>query len=101
MSDGVTVTAFQVALTAGGTAQLVEPESATPGAQAAVFSGAAIKAPKGNTTTVYLGPSGVTSGNGFPLEPGEAVGLDILGLGKVWFVGATTGDKLAVIAVGP
>lgn len=101
MSDGVTPTNFQVALAAGGTAQGIEPESATPGAQAPVFSGASIKALKANVGPLYIGGTGVTSATGYELQPSEAVSLDMLGLGKLFFIGANTGDKLCVLGVGP
>jgi hypothetical protein len=37
----------------------------------------AIKNLKANTTTLYIGDANVTTANGFPLEPGESLTLDV------------------------
>lgn len=57
----------------------------------------AIAAPSGNSGTVYLGPSGVTSSTGFPLAPGSNVTIDGSGLDDLWAIG-TNGDTLRWIA---
>lgn len=42
-----------------------------------IRKGVDIKADVGNTTTIYIGEKGVTTDNGFPLEPGESVFVEL------------------------
>lgn len=101
MSDGSSIYSYQVSLAAGGTRQPVEPTAGdVPGSDNTPILSGAVKALKGNTGALYLGDSTVTTGTGFELQPGEAISMDILGLGKVYFIGANTADKLCVIGTG-
>jgi len=43
---------------------------------------ATLLAPSGNTNTVFIGGEGVTVAQGFPLEPGAAIALGDLFLGR-------------------
>ena len=68
----------------------------------------ALKALPNNAGTVYVGNDGaddVTSANGFPLDPGEGVVVDIADLpgqdlSIFWFDAATSGDKIAWLRLG-
>ncbi len=57
--------------------------------------GVLIKNPLDNSGNViiYMGRTGVTSGNGFPLEKGEAVGLDIDNAEDEIFVDSNTSAR--------
>jgi hypothetical protein len=92
---------FQVTLTEAGTAQGIEPPGAGPGAGNPQISSAVIRAMKGNGGTIYVGGAGVTSATGFELAAGDAVSMDEMGLGKFFFNGTKTGDKICVLWVGP
>ena len=65
-------------------------------------SGVLVKAASTNTGTIYVGKSDVTtdfadSTGGYPLEPGESVGVPCLNVDDVYIRG-TTGDKVAWLA---
>lgn len=68
----------------------------------------AIKAHPSNTGVVYVGNDGaddVTSANGFALDPGEGVVVDMTllpgtNLSIFWFDAATNGDKVTWMRLG-
>lgn len=51
----------------------------------------AVKAHPNNTDVVYVGDSGVSSANGFPLSAGEGVVVQVSNLDKLWFDAAANG----------
>ena len=64
--------------------------------------GVLVKAPSTNAATIYVGKSDVTTDyadttGGFPLEPGESVGVPCRNVNEV-FVRGTAADKVAWIA---
>ncbi len=61
--------------------------------------GVLVKAPSTNSATVYLGGSGVTMANGYPLDPGEAVALEVADVAAVYCVAASAGQKLRALAL--
>ena len=56
-----------------------------------------VKAFYSNTGYIYVGASGVTSANGYVLEAGEAIGLDIDNLNKVYINSSVSGEKVSYI----
>lgn len=61
-----------------------------------------IKADAANAGTVYVGNDGsgdVSSANGFPLNPGESVLVEINSLDDLWFDAAQNGEKFRWIQV--
>lgn len=56
-----------------------------------------LKAPKGNAAAIDIGGSGVTLGNGFTLDPGDSVTVNVLNLNVLYLVGANTTDKITWI----
>lgn len=89
----------QVTVTTSGTA-----------VQGPTFPGAAnnkrvrfyIKAHPGNTDTVWIGEDGggdVASGNGFPLNVGEGMEVELNSLSELWFDASSSGDIICWFAV--
>lgn len=56
-----------------------------------------LKAPKGNAAAIDIGGAGVTLGNGFTLDPGDSVTVNVLNLSFLYVVGANTTDKITWI----
>lgn len=54
----------------------------------------AIKAPTGNTDTVYIGDSSVTTTNGFPLEAGDGIELQPTDVANVYVDADSSGDGI-------
>lgn len=50
--------------------------------------GVVVYAPAANAETLYVGNSGVTTSNGFPLLAGAAIELAIDNLSKIYFLGS-------------
>ena len=58
-----------------------------------------IKALSGNTGDVYVGDSGVTSSNGYPLSPGETISMDADHQEVLFYIDVdTNGEGVAYIA---
>lgn len=55
--------------------------------------GVAIKADNDNTGSIYVGREDVTSSDGFRLEAGEAIMIEIDDLSKVYVVGSASGQN--------
>jgi hypothetical protein len=56
-------------------------------------------APNTNSTTVYYGPSGVTTSTGFPLLPGASMcGLTVANLNQIFVIASTTGSSVSYSA---
>jgi hypothetical protein len=61
-----------------------------------------IKAHPDNTDTVWVGEDGagdVSSSNGFPLNSGEAVVLQVANLNHLWFDADVDGEKICWLAL--
>jgi len=56
-----------------------------------------VKADNDNTAAVYVGISGVTTSNGFRLNPGEAITLYIKNPSVLYAISSATGQKLHYI----
>lgn len=79
----------QITVTTAGTA--VSGPATPTGAQFA------IKAHPDNTDTVWVGNDGagdVSSANGFPLDPGEGLVMDVGALSVLWFDADVNGEKI-------
>jgi hypothetical protein len=83
-----TVTAGQQAVT--GTAAALPSNAAHNGC---------VQALGANTINVYVGPSTVTTANGFPLAPGQTVCEPVNNIGTLYVIASTTGASVAWIAV--
>ncbi len=57
------------------------------------------KAPKGNAAAIEIGASGVTTGTGFVLDPGDSVSLNVESLASIYLIGANTTDHLTWIGL--
>lgn len=91
----VAVTGTAVALAADGT----------------MISEAVIKADADNAGTIYVGPSTVTSANGYPLAAGESVSIDAIDKRKTgsqaddqtdlndWYINGTANDGVRVLYI--
>lgn len=102
MGSNLNVGSFQVALGKELVKQAVEPPGKTPGLENPQISSVAVRAMKGNAGVLYLGSEeSATAAAGFELAAGDAVTVDVLGLGDLWFNGTKTGDKLCVFWTGP
>ncbi len=53
--------------------------------------------PSGNTAIIYIGGSGVTTGNGFPLAVGAAIAVDVSGDDDLYGRVAAGTQTLAVL----
>jgi len=61
-------------------------------------NGVIVQALSGNSASVYIGGSGVTTNNGFELQAGQATSLAINKLSSV-YINGTAGDGVCYIAV--
>lgn len=61
-------------------------------------SGVLVKALTSNTGTIYIGGSGVSSANGFPLEAGDSVTIPVDDANKVYAIASIDNQALAWIA---
>lgn len=97
--------AFQVALAVAGdaNAQRVQTQNVAPGTGNPQISGVTIRAMKGNTGIIYLGGSQAEAAAaiGFELAAGDALSVDIEGLGNLWMSGTKAADRLCIAGVGP
>lgn len=99
-SSGFTKT---VELATAKTPQLLEPSGTTPGSENPQTASVIVKAKPGNVGSLFVGFSKAeveAEGAGFELAKGEAISLDLNGLGNVWFNGPNK-DKLMILGVGP
>lgn len=66
----------------------------------ALKTGVHLKAPLSNTTSVYVGNNGIGSSptSGFPLDPGEAIFIEIDNLNKIYVVSSTGTQKIHYVA---
>jgi hypothetical protein len=63
-------------------------------------AGVHLKAPTRNTSAVYIGSNALSTSaiNGFPLEPGESIYLEIDNLNKIFVVSSNAGQQINYIA---
>lgn len=59
----------------------------------------AVQAISSNAGVVYVGSSGVAAANGYQLQPGQAVSLDIADLNLVYIDAASSGDGVTYLGV--
>jgi len=62
----------------------------------AFVNGVILKSIVGNTGTIYIGPSTVTTSNGYPLTAGEAISYSIANSSTIYMIGTNATDKLAI-----
>ncbi len=60
-------------------------------------NGVIVQALSTNTGTIYVGGSGVTAGNGYPLAAGQQVPLNVANTNLIYMLGTNTSDKIAWI----
>lgn len=58
----------------------------------ALVNGAVLKSLQTNTGTVYVGNSGVTTGNGYELAPGEAISYACTNFDEIYIIGTNLTD---------
>ena len=65
----------------------------------AAFTGGPVTlhAPKANAAAIEIGASGVTTGSGFVLDPGDSVTLGVQNLNQLYLIGANTTDHVTWI----
>lgn len=61
-------------------------------------NGVLVKAPIANTGTIYIGGSGVTTGNGYPLDPGENITIEIDNANKIYAIASVDNQTVAWVA---
>jgi hypothetical protein len=68
-------------------------------ASQAIVSGVHVKALIANTGKAYVGNSGVSSSNGYELDPGESVFIEIANLATVYVDVAVNGEGVSYLAM--
>jgi len=90
-----------VTLAAGGTSVL-SGQIAVTGSAVAFSSNAiksvTIKALVGNTISVYVGPTGVTTSTGYELIAGDSITLALANTNTIYLIASTTGASVSWIA---
>jgi hypothetical protein len=61
----------------------------------ALVNGATVYALTTNVGIIYIGPSGVTTSTGWPLNPGDKMSFGVTNLSALYMVGQNTTDVLA------
>lgn len=62
----------------------------------------ALKAHPDNTDAVWVGnddAGDVTSSNGYPLDPGEAIVIEVVNLNYLWFDADVNGEKICWLSL--
>lgn len=81
----------QKAVTTAGTAEAL-------GSSTTLTAGVTVKALAANTNNVYVGDSSVDSSNGYVLDAGESVFIEVDDLAKVFIDVDTNGEGVSYIA---
>jgi hypothetical protein len=89
-----------VPVTSSNPAAVLTNQVAVTATAAAIGSGAlsngvVITALSTNALTVYVGPAGVTTANGYPLLPGQSISFGVTNLNAVFCIASSTGSSLA------
>jgi hypothetical protein len=84
-ANPVTISAGQQTLTASAAALPSQ----------ALTNGVVLTALATNNGTVYVGPSGVTSSTGYPLNAGQSVAYAVTNQSAIFIIGTNTTDKVA------
>ena len=79
-----------------GQGSLSGVEAALPTATARRFR---LKAHTDNTDVIYLGPTGVTTANGYPLWPGDLIDVEISNLNVIHAIVGSGTQKLAYLGL--
>lgn len=64
------------------------------GSSIAATNGILVQGIAANTNNVYIGGSGVTSANGYELQPGQAVPFTVDDIADLYVIGGTGSDKV-------
>jgi len=70
------------------------PQQLNGGSSIPATNGVLVQALAANTNNVYIGGSGVTSSNGFELQPGQAVPFTVDNVADLYVIGGTGSDKV-------
>jgi hypothetical protein len=81
----------QTTLTSAGSAEIIS--------NTGTCRGVTIKALPSNTGFVYLGDSNVSSANGYILEAGESMSLDVSNTAVVYFDATTAGEGVGYVGL--
>ena len=74
------------------------PAAATQlAASGTLVSGVLVKALASNASTVFVGPSGVTTTTGLELSAKESVFIEVDSLSKVYFIASTAGEGITYL----
>lgn len=96
MSDvlpGATPKTGQNTTITNAASQLIAPPSGSAAGVGRASGGVLVRALTANTQPCWVGSSsGVTTGNGYPLYPGDAVALNVDDPSRVWAI-ATSGTQ--------
>ncbi|MEM2191358.1 MAG: hypothetical protein QW540_08030 [Archaeoglobaceae archaeon] len=76
--------------------RLTLPNAPTPLGSGEVIS-VMIKAESTNSGRIYVGSSEVSETNGYPLEPGEVIIVNIDNLNKIWLNASVSGDSIRFV----
>ncbi len=97
-----TDTSGRVNVIVNGNAAVLSGQQSVTGTAVALATHAAkticVKAILGNTIPVYIGPSGVTTSTGIPLDPGDAPCLTVQNTNEIFVVASTTGASVAWVS---
>jgi hypothetical protein len=79
--------------------QIAVPTAGTPvqGGDVSLPNGVILKAHPSNAGAIWVGISGVSSSNGFPLDAGQIIPVQVLNLNELYFNASNSGDKICWI----
>ena len=86
------------AVVASGAKTAPTDSAAALGSSTACYS-LIIRSIIGNSATIYVGGSGVTVDNGFPIEPGESLTIDIDNVADIYCISGSASQVLRYLAV--
>lgn len=85
-----------------GSGTLLSGQQAVTASAVALTSNACkavtVKALVGNTINVYVGPSGITTGTGYELAPGDTISFPITNTNLIFVIASTTGASVSWLA---
>jgi hypothetical protein len=77
--------------------QITVGTAAVQGPSSSVIGEVFLKAHPDNTGIVYVGVTGITAANGFPLSAGDPLVLNVSNLDDLYFIASAAAQKLAYI----